>query len=426
MTTHDAHPAALRRATIRRPRRSEAPHAGRARAAERGHGARPQGGPAHEPRGVGLRTATRPDPVTLLQSQEETRVAELVPLRHERMLVSPFTFYRGAAIVMASDLVDHARPPTSRCSSAATRTSPTSAGSPHPTARWCSTSTTSTRRRPGRSSGTSSASPPASRSRRATTAFTPKKARECVLERPRAHTASAMAEFAAMTNLAGLVRPRRRRRRFSTAGAPRSAPPTSKRMRGMIAKAQAKDSTKALTKLTGASTATPTGSRAIPPVVVPIDELARRAGHRDGEDELVEWLHEQVPAYRHSLQPDRRHLLDGYELVDFARKVVGVGSVGTRCWIALFLGRDDAATRSSSRSRRRRRRCSRPTRAGAGTPTTVSGSWRASACSRRRATSLLGWLHADGLDGVEPRLLRAPALGLEALGRHRHHDARDA
>ena len=46
--------------------------------------------------------------------------------------------------------------------------------------------------------------------------------------------------------------------------------------------------------------------------------------------------------YRRTLQPDRRHLLESYRLVDFARKVVGVGSVGTRCWIALMLGRDDA------------------------------------------------------------------------------------
>ena len=49
-------------------------------------------------------SSSRPDPVALLESQEAVRVADLVPLRHERMLVSPFTFYRGAAIVMASDL----------------------------------------------------------------------------------------------------------------------------------------------------------------------------------------------------------------------------------------------------------------------------------------------------------------------------------
>ena len=48
-----------------------------------------------------------------------------------------------------------------------------------------------------------------------------------------------------------------------------------------------------------------------------------------------------IQSYRRSLQPDRRNLLDGYRMVDFARKVVGVGSVGTRCWITLLLGNDD-------------------------------------------------------------------------------------
>ena len=52
------------------------------------------------------------------------------------------------------------------------------------------------------------------------------------------------------------------------------------------------------------------------------------------------WLEDRIRVYRRTLQPDRRRLLESYRLVDFGRKVVGVGSVGTRCWIALFLGRD--------------------------------------------------------------------------------------
>ncbi len=46
----------------------------------------------------------RSDPVTLLESQATTRVPQLVPIRYGRMLVSPFTFYRGAALVMSNDL----------------------------------------------------------------------------------------------------------------------------------------------------------------------------------------------------------------------------------------------------------------------------------------------------------------------------------
>ena len=48
--------------------------------------------------------AGRPDPVALLQGQAASRVPELVPIRYGRMMVSPFTFYRGAALIMASDL----------------------------------------------------------------------------------------------------------------------------------------------------------------------------------------------------------------------------------------------------------------------------------------------------------------------------------
>ena len=104
----------------------------------------------------------RPDPIALLEGQATTRVPELVPIRYGRMLVSPFTFYRGAALIMASDLA----------------TTPTTGlraqlcGDAHlsnfgvfgtPERRWTSTSTTSTRPSRVRSSGTSSAWRPASR-----------------------------------------------------------------------------------------------------------------------------------------------------------------------------------------------------------------------------------------------------------------------
>jgi uncharacterized protein (DUF2252 family) len=72
------------------------------------------------------------------------------------------------------------------------------------------------------------------------------------------------------------------------------------------------------------------------PLIVPVEQLA--AGYERGE--MFEWLHEGVRRYRETLEFERRVLLEEFELVDFARKVVGVGSVGTRAWIALFLGRD--------------------------------------------------------------------------------------
>ena len=95
----------------------------------------------------------RRDPVDLLEEQAATRVPELVPLRYGRMLVSPFTFYRGAAYLMASDLAGLPRT-DSTPSSAAMHISRTSERSPRPTGRWSSTATTSTRPSPARSSGT--------------------------------------------------------------------------------------------------------------------------------------------------------------------------------------------------------------------------------------------------------------------------------
>jgi hypothetical protein len=104
-----------------------------------------------------------------------------------------------------------------------------------------------------------------------------------------------------------------------------------------IAKARTKDSLQALTKLTEIVD----GHHRIisdPPVVVPARELATMYGFTP--DEIGDVLHERLRAYRNTLPDDRRHLLERFELVDFARKVVGVGSVGTRAWIALFQGRD--------------------------------------------------------------------------------------
>jgi uncharacterized protein (DUF2252 family) len=103
-----------------------------------------------------------------------------------------------------------------------------------------------------------------------------------------------------------------------------------------LAKARAKDSLKAFARLT----ARVDGELRIvsdPPLVVRIEDLVPGVE----ADEIREVLHQWLRAYRQSLQPDRRHLLEQFRLVDVARKVVGVGSVGTRCWIALLLGRDD-------------------------------------------------------------------------------------
>ena len=108
-----------------------------------------------------------------------------------------------------------------------------------------------------------------------------------------------------------------------------------KRTEQALAKARTKDSMTAFSKLTQSVN----GDVRIvdqSPLIVPIEQLA--AGHE--RDEMFEALHQLLRGYRDTLEFDRRMLLEQFELTDFARKVVGVGSVGTRAWIALLLGRD--------------------------------------------------------------------------------------
>jgi uncharacterized protein (DUF2252 family) len=103
-----------------------------------------------------------------------------------------------------------------------------------------------------------------------------------------------------------------------------------------VAKARAKDRMKAMAKLTRRVD----GDVRIvsdPPLLVPVDELFSGAD----ANAVTEGVHVALRAYRKTLQGDRRHLLEDYRFVQLARKVVGVGSVGTRAWVALMLGRDD-------------------------------------------------------------------------------------
>jgi uncharacterized protein (DUF2252 family) len=108
-----------------------------------------------------------------------------------------------------------------------------------------------------------------------------------------------------------------------------------KRTKKTLAKARTKDSMAAFSKLTEVVD----GKVRIvdqSPLIVPIEQLAPG----EERDEMFDALHELLREYRETLEFDRRVLLERFELTDFARKVVGVGSVGTRAWIALLLGRD--------------------------------------------------------------------------------------
>jgi uncharacterized protein (DUF2252 family) len=102
-----------------------------------------------------------------------------------------------------------------------------------------------------------------------------------------------------------------------------------------VAKAKQKGSLRALAKLTVTDGDSPRIA-SNPPLIVPIADLVEK-GFRSIASELPKLLEQ----YRRTLDPDLRHLADRYRYVDAAHKVVGVGSVGTRCWIVLMLGRDD-------------------------------------------------------------------------------------
>src|SRR6185295_14742513 len=77
--------------------------------------------------------------------------------------------------------------------------------------------------------------------------------------------------------------------------------------------------------------------RAEPPLLVPLRDIVPAAE----EETQAQWFRQVIRQYRSTLQSDRRALLERYSFVDMARKVVGVGSVGTRCWVVLLTGRDD-------------------------------------------------------------------------------------
>src|SRR5262249_39021670 len=104
-----------------------------------------------------------------------------------------------------------------------------------------------------------------------------------------------------------------------------------------VAKARTKDSLAAVAKLTRIVDGEPRFV-ANPPLVVPVGDLV-------GGEDMLERARAVIRSYRSSLQDGRRHGLVRFRFVDAARKVVGVGSVGTRAWIGLFVGRDNGAPR---------------------------------------------------------------------------------
>jgi uncharacterized protein (DUF2252 family) len=269
-------------------------------------------------------SADRPDLVSLLKEQAATRLPDLIAIRHGRMSASPFTFYRGSAIVMTGDL---AGTPTSgikvqlcgdaHLSNFGVFASPerqmlfdlndfdeTLPGPWEWDVKRMAASFVVGARAVGFPKGTG------------------RQASMASVESYRTH----MAEFAAMRDLDVWYS------RISSEDilAATTNATMRKRAEAGMAKARTKDSLQAFSKLTTVVDGKPQIVDD-PPLLIRVDPA-----------DLQVDIEAVLGQYRRTLQDDRKHLLEQYELVDLARKVVGVGSVGTACFIGLMAGRDDA------------------------------------------------------------------------------------
>jgi len=279
--------------------------------------------------------ANRPDPVSLLERQAATRLPELVPIRYFRMLVSPFTFYRGAALVMAHDLA--ATPASGLIVQACGDAHLSNFGFfasperrlvfdvndfdetlPAPW-EWDVKRLAASLEIAGRGNG-----------------FGRRRRREIVLATVASYR-TAMRSFAAEGNLDVWFTQAdvdRLRARYESQLARRGR----KQVARALARAPHRDNLQEFSKLTTMANGRPR-IMADPPLVVPLADLVPR-GVTAGE--VAAGMSVLLSRYRQTLQEDRRMLIRQFEFADMARKVVGVGSVGTRCWIILMMGRDDS------------------------------------------------------------------------------------
>jgi uncharacterized protein (DUF2252 family) len=268
------------------------------------------------------------DPVGLLLGQAKSRVAELVPVRHGRMLVSAFTFYRGAALPMAADL---ASTPSSGlrvqlCGDAHLANFGAFASPerrlvfdvndfdetvPGPF-EWDVKRLAASLAVAGRDNGF-----PAKARRKVTLAAAEgyRTAMRAFADQPLLEVWYAHLDI---EQAIGQFRSQMKAKRF-------------KKAQALLAKAHTADSTKAQRKLTTVAD----GQRRIisqPPMIMPIEDVFASVQ----ADAIYQEIRSVLGKYRRTLQSDRRHLLEQFTLVQVARKVVGVGSVGTRAWILLM------------------------------------------------------------------------------------------
>jgi uncharacterized protein (DUF2252 family) len=274
----------------------------------------------------------RRDPIDLLEDQAQTRLPELGPIRYGRMLASPFTFFRGAAYLMAADLADGPRTGihAQLCGDAHLSNFGIFAA---PDRRLVFSLNDFDETLPGPFEWDvkrlAASLAVAGRDRGFTGAT-----RRAVVRAAVREYRTTMARFAEMRNIhvwyerldvASI------RDQLGASGKP------MKRLQSTVESARTKDSMRALTKMCR----TVDGELRIignPPLVTPIEDVLPGTE----QEELEDVVRRMIGTYRLTLPRDRRELLESYRYVHAARKVVGVGSVGARTWILLMTGRDGA------------------------------------------------------------------------------------
>ena len=275
----------------------------------------------------------RADPVDLLEEEAQTRLPELGPIRYGRMLVSPFTFFRGAASLMAADLADGPRTGlhAQLCGDAHLSNFGIFAA---PDRRLVFSINDFDETLPGPFEWDvkrlAASIVVAGRDR----GFDAEVCRSVVMAVTREYR-EAMARFAEMRNIDVWYTRLDVAAILERLGASVSRK-QMKRLQANVAKARTRDSMRALAKLCGTVDGEP---RIVgdPPLVTPIEDVVPGAEQEHLEDVVRRMIH----TYTRTLPHDRRTLLESYRYVHAARKVVGVGSVGTRAWILLMVGRDE-------------------------------------------------------------------------------------
>jgi uncharacterized protein (DUF2252 family) len=334
----------------------------------------------------------RRDPVDVLEDQAQTRVPELVPIRYGRMLVSPFTFYRGAAALMAADLADAPRTglEVQLCGDAHLSNFGAFAAPdrrlifgvndfdeslPGPF-EWDVKRLVASFAVAGRDRG-----------------FSRKQRMQANLAGASSYRA-AMRDFAQMRAL-DVWYARLDVDDVARQWAAEASAKQRKRFDRNVAKARAKDSMRAFDRLTRLVDGEP---RIVsdPPLIVPIEELVS-PDRRAALDDAIRGV---IHSYRRTLTGDRRRLLERFHYVHAARKVVGVGSVGTRAWVVLLLGSDQGDP-LFLQLKEAQESVLEPYLGKSGHANHGQRVVEGQRLMQAASDIMLGWFRTDGLDGVQ-------------------------